>query len=60
MSPEAIEDDIALRKSCVAHQKPQAENRLSQDVEDRVGDDFTVNTEEAPAASDGPDTAFFD
>lgn len=56
ISPEATKVDISLTKLSVGDDQPSTEDRLSEDIEDSVGNDLTVDTDTASAISEAPDT----
>lgn len=55
LGPEAIELDVGLGHVGVGEKEPEAEDDLGEDVEDGVGDDFSVDRGDARAVGDTPD-----
>jgi len=55
MGPEAVDVQACLRNAIVSEQEPEAKDRLSEDVEDSIGDDLGVDTNGAGSDSDTPD-----
>jgi hypothetical protein len=56
VGPEATELNLALAKLGVGEQQPGAEDGLSKNVKNGVGDDLAVNTNTAGAVGEAPDT----
>ena len=55
IGPEAINLEMSLRHLAVGKQEPGAEDWLGEDIEDSVGDDLLVDTENASTVGDAPD-----
>lgn len=55
MSPETAEIDVGLGHAHVGEEEPGSEDWLGEDVQDRVGDDFLVDTHVAGAVGNTPD-----
>jgi len=56
VGPESTEVNVGLGHALVAKEEPKTENRLSEDIENSVGDDLGVNAGLAGAVGDTPDT----
>lgn len=56
LRPEATELDVGLRKAGVGEEEPCTEDGLGEDIENGVGDDLRVNTGDAGAIGNTPDT----
>lgn len=56
VGPEAAKLDVSLGHSPMLNQKPDAEDGLSEDVEDCVSDDLATDVNMAATISDTPDT----
>jgi len=55
VGPESTEINVGLGHALVAEKEPESENRLGHDVENGIGDDFSVDAGLAGAISDTPD-----
>lgn len=54
VGPEAI-DGSRVGHGVMSEEKPETEDGLGKDVEDSVGDDFTVDVDVAGSVGDTPD-----
>lgn len=57
VSPEAAELDVSLGHVHVCEKKPEAKDGLSEDIQDSVGDDFTIDVNVARPIRDTPNTS---
>ena len=59
VGPEAVELNVALTQLGVSDQKPGTKDTLGENVQDSVGNDFTVNTDLAGTVGKTPDTIYY-
>lgn len=57
VSPEATKVDISLTELGVSDDQPGAEDGLSKDIKDGVGDDLAIDTDATGTVSETPNAA---
>lgn len=56
MGPEAAELNIGLGHVQMSQEQPETKDRLSEDVKDSIGNDFSININIKGAVGNTPDT----
>lgn len=57
-SPETVNGGSRLGHLVVSGQQPETEDRLSKDVQNGIGNNLAVDTDDASAIGDTPDAKF--